>query len=815
MLQSSASVIARFVGDVRYGLRLLRKTPGFTTITILTLAIGIGANTALFSIADRVVLRPLPYPDSERLLILWSKPPGGGIMPVSPANFLDIKRQNHVFAELAAVSMAQFKTSIDGVAERMAGFRATGNFFDMLGVRPALGRGFGQDEDRTGAERVAVLSYGAWQAKFAGDPHILGRVLKIDGEPFTVIGVMPAGFRFAMSPEVWIPLPIDAEKAPRDLPVLLPLGRLKQNVSLLEARSELEGIVKGLSAGYPQLRNWGIDVQTFHDYLAQYGRNDVLLLFGAVGLVLLIACLNVASLLMVRSAARRRELAVRASLGAGRLRIFTQLLTEGLVLAGLGGAAGVLLSLWLSGLASSLLPAFLLDAIPEIAVDWRVLFFTVGLSLFTGLLFSALPAWRASRVDIQKTLKDANSGSAIGGGPSRLRTALVVCQLAVSMVLLAGAGLLARTLAAMYGVDPGFEPANILTMHLAYPPERLQSPAQVRSYQRVLLERLRAYEGVEAVTLTSHLPLQSMALNVPFQIASQSSQSADRQQGTVQYMSEGYFAAFRTRLRKGRIFDARDHETAPRVVVVNEAFVRRYLPNEEPVQTHLAMDEHWLGAAAGAPSQPWEIIGVIADVKLGDLSSAAMPQIYVPLMQCSLPAGVVAIRTRRSPAQLAPGMRDLIHGVDKAIAITDISTMEQIAAASVSRPRVQSLTMGAFALVGLVLAALGIYGVMSYTVAQRTRDMGIQLALGARPGDMTRTVIRQGVIVAAVGLAIGLVGSMAFTRVIASRLYVVKATDPATYVAVCLVMFAVAMVATYIPARRASRVDPAVALRQQ
>ena len=815
MLQSSASVIARFVSDVQYGLRLLRKTPGFTSITILTLAIGIGANTALFSIADRVVLRPLPYPDSERLLILWSKPPGGGIMPVSPANFLDIKTQNHVFAQLAALNMAQFNTSIDGVAERMAGFRATGNFFDMLGVRPALGRGFGKDEDRPGAEKVAVLSYGAWQARFAGDPHILGRALKIEGEKYTVIGVMPDGFRFAMSPEVWIPLTIDAANAPRDVPMLLPLGRLRPNVSLGEARAEIEGVVRNLAASYPQLKGWGIDVQTFHDYLAQYGRNDVLLLFGAVGLVLLIACLNVANLLMARSAARRRELAVRASLGAGRLRIFTQLLTEGLVLAGLGGGAGVILSLWLSGLASSLLPAFLLDAIPEIAIDWRVLLFTLGLSVLTGLLFSALPAWRASRVDIQKTLKDASCASAVGGASSRVRTVLVVCQLAVSMVLLAGAGLLARTLATMYAVDPGFEPGNILTMHVAFPPERLQSPAQVRSYQRLLLERLRVHEGVEAATLTSHLPMQSMALNVPFQIASRSNQAVERQQGTVQYMSEGYFAAFRTRLRKGRVFDERDQETAPRVAVINESFVKRYLPHEEPVGTRLVLDERWIGAPAGGPPQPWEIVGVIADVKLGDLASVAMPQIYVPLMQCSLPAGIVAIRTRRNPVQLAPDLRDLIHNVDKAVAITDVSTMEQIAAASVSRPRVQSLTMGAFAVVGLILAALGIYGVMSYTVAQRTREMGIQLALGARPADLTKTVIRQGVIVAGVGLTIGLAGSLAFTRVIANRLYVVTATDPATYIAVCLLMFAVAMTATYIPARRAARVDPVVALRQE
>lgn len=800
-----ASLIAQ---DVRYGFRMLRKNPGFALVSVLTLAIGIGANTALYSVVDRVYLRPLAYPDSNRLMILWAKPPGGGIAPVAPANYVDFRDQSHVFEGLSAMNMSEFNVTIGGVVERVAGYRVTSEFFDTVGVRPFLGRSFASGEDRPGGPKLAVISYGAWQARFGGDRQVVGQPLVVDGERHTIIGVMPASFRFAMAPELWVPLSIDSGAA-RDFPILLPLGKLKPGVKVAQAQAELGGIAERLARAYPKaLKGWGIDVLPLKDYLGSYARRDVLVLFGAVGFVLLIVCVNVTNLLLAKAAVRERELALRSSLGAGRVRLICQLLTEGLLVAVLGGAAGVVLAAWLCGIAAALVPPFLLDAVPEVGIDWRVLLFSLGVSVMTGLLIGMAPAWRASRVNLNDIIKQAGRSIA-GSQRARLGPALVVAEIALSMVLLTGAGLMARSLAGLFSVDPGFQRDHVLTARILRPTPKYTQAERIHAFDRALLQSLVAVRGVRNAAIGSHVPMQGAALTVPFEIVSH---SLGRQRGTVQYMSDGYFDALGIRLRSGRLFGPGDNEASPRVVLVNEAFVRRYLGREDAVGQRIGMDEQWV-RGRGRPQAAWEIVGVVADVKIGSFGSQAMPQIYAPALQTPLAADMVIVRTDAEPGTMATALRAAIHGVDPEVAVTNVRTMREIARGSVVQPVQTTITIGAFALVALILAALGVYGVMSYTLSQEAHSMGIRLALGARPGDLLRGSLRRGALVALVGLAIGVAGSLALTRVIAAQLYGVRATDPVTYGVVGSILFGVALIACYIPARRASRVDPVSVLR--
>lgn len=815
MLPSPEGTLAQLAQDARYGLRLLRKSPGFTTVTVLTLALGIGANTALFSVVDCLLLRPLPYQDPDRLVVVWEKPPQGRRNSVSAANFLDWRDQNRVFDHLVAVNFSSFNVSTKGMPERIRGMRVSADLFDMLGTKPLLGRGFVAEEDRPGAGRVVVLSHALWQRRFGADPRILDQVLTVDGEKCAIVGVLPPGFRFPAAPEMFAPIAFDPAKVTRDFHYLIPIGKLKKGVSLVQARAQMEGIARNIERAYPKSnKGWSVNLQPMQETLVEGARLAVLVLFGAVGFVLLIACVNVANLLLAKAAARQRELAVRASLGAGRARLMSQVLTESVLLSLMGGVLGLALSFWLVRLIPAIVPEFVLSGTAEMGIDWRVLLFTLALSLATGLLFGLAPAWRASNVNLHDTLKEAGRGSIGASSGRRFRSALVVVELALSLTLLVGAGLMIRSMAATYSTDPGFRPENVLTMRLSMAEARYPRAEQVRAFDRLLLEKVRALPGVRAASISMSLPLQGSYFGMPFQIASHPAVPvAERPGAPYQLVTDDYFRTMGITLRKGRFFAERDDESAPRVAVVNETFVRRYLPKEEPLGQRLLIEQLLSGKRELGPMVPWEIVGVMANVKFGGLNSDEVPEIYVPLMQCTWPGGVLALRTALEPSSMAQAARAVVQSLDRDMPVTDVKTMQQIAVESVAQSRLQAWIVGVFAAVALILAALGIYGVMSYSVAQSTHEMGIRLALGARPADLLKMTIRKGMVIAAIGLAIGLAGAFALTRVLASLLYAVKPSDPLTYVTVSVLLLAVAALATYIPARRAARVDPIIALR--
>lgn len=807
--------------DVRYAWRLLAKNPGFTAITILTLAIGIGANSALFSVVDGLLLRPLPYPDSGRLMTIWAKPPKGGMANISTADFFDIRERSRSFERISGGQQAEFNVAINGTAERLTGFRVTAGFFETLGVKPALGRSFMEDDSRPGAPRVAILGHGAWQRRFGGDLRAIGRVVTVNGDPCTIAGVMPASFRFVFTPEMWFPYQLERAGASREERFLAAFGKLKPGVPEAQARSEIAGLASNIAQAYPaSSKGWGMEVIGWRDWIigpvSQY--RDVLVLFGAVGCVLLIACVNLANLLLGKAAGRKRELAVRASLGAGRGRLMTQVLTESLMLALLGGAAGVILSQWLARLASAVVPFFVVDSMPEVGVDWRVLLFTLVLSLVTGLLFGIAPAWRASRVDLSGALK---AGATQGGGSKRLRSVLVVAEIALSLVLLAGAGLMIRSLTAMYAVDLGFQPENLVTMRLTMPGTGYSEPDRIRAYDRLLLERVRAIPGARSAALVTFLPLEGMGIPARFRLASHPVPLVDRPRVWLYYASDGYFETFGVPLRKGRLFTSRDDASMPRVAVVNEAFVKKYFPNEEALGQRLLLQEpkpvpkevSVIGTMSLGAEVAWEIVGVTADVKDGVRAASGSPQIYVPVMQYTQPGGVLVVRTQSDPAAMTHAVVAAIHEIDRGVPVTDVRTMQQLVSKSLSGPRMNTWIVGLFAGVALALSALGIYGVVSQAVAESTREMGIRMALGANPTDLVMSTMLRGAVMAAAGLTAGLCGSYLAARALGSVLYQVKPNDPATYIAVAALLFAVAMLATWIPARRAARVDPMLALR--
>ncbi|MBZ5595711.1 MAG: ABC transporter permease [Acidobacteriia bacterium] len=806
---------SHFAQDLRYGLRMLAKNPGFTAITVLTLALGIGANTAMFSVIDSVLLRPLPYRESDRLMVVWEKPPGELRNGVSGANFLDWRDQNHVFEHLAGLTFASFNISGKDLPERVDGWRTSWDFFDMLGVRPLLGRGFVADDDRPGAPAVTILSHELWVRRFGGDAQIIGRSLTVDGDKCTVIGVMPARFRFFGSPEMWMPLALDRAKVTRDFHFMIPMARLKPGISLARARAEMDSIGKNIEIAYPKSnKGWGVFVEPVRQALMQDQRTGVLVLFGAVGFVLLIACVNVANLLLAKAAVRQRELAVRASVGAGRVRLVAQLLTESVMLAVAGGLLGLLLAFWLVKIVRALVPSFLLSGLEEIAVDWRVLAFSLGLSIVTGLFFGVFPAWRVSKLNLSDILKEGGRGSGGAGGHARFRSVLVASEVALSLVLLVSAGLMIRSLLAMQTVNPGFRPDHLLTMRLSMGEHRYPGAAAVRTFYRQVLDKAASIPGVQNASISTGLPLQGVAFGMPFQIASHPQVPISEAPGEAyELVSADYFRTMGITLRKGRFFTERDNENGSPVSIVNESFVKKYLAKEEALGQRLLVQELITGKTELGPPIAWQIVGVIADVKFGGLNSSGVPVIYVPIMQNPWPGGSLALRTAMAPLSVAQAARVVLAQLDRDMPITSVKAMDQIVVESMSQSRTQTWLIGAFAVVALALAALGIYGVMSYSVAQDTHDIGIRLALGASTGDVLKLVLGRGTLLTGAGLLAGLAGSFALTRLLSSLLFNVKATDPWTFVAVSLLLTLVAVVAGFIPARRATRIDPVVALR--
>jgi putative ABC transport system permease protein len=806
-----------FQQDVRYGLRLVRKNPGFSAMIVFTLAAGMGATTALFSVIDSVLLRPLPYPEPERLVMVWEKRPGGSLTSASPADYLDWHDQNRVFESIAAVAYRDLDLSVRGMPERVAGMQASAEVFDVFGVKPVAGRFFTAEDDRPGAPMVAVLSYPAWQRRFGADPRVLGRAVTVNREKCVIVGVLPRQFRFPSIPDIWVPLALDRSRAARDFHYLAPVARLKSGAGLQEAQAEMAGIAANLARAYPKSNHgWSVSIKPFRETLVGAERPGVLVLFGAVSFVLLIACVNVANLLLAKAAARRRELAVRASLGAGRARLMAQVLTESLILSGAAGVCGLLLAFWLVRLTPALLPQSVATGIPEIALDWRVLSFTLVLSLATGLLFGIVPAWRASSVNLSYELKDAGRGATPGMGGARLRSALVVAETALALALLAGAGLMVRSLVAYLQSDPGFRPENVLTMRLSMAAGHFGDGQRIRAFDRAVLDRVSALPGVRSASIATDVPLQGISIGMPFQLASQPELATSaRPTSPFLIVSHDYFRTLGIALRKGRLFTVRDDENAPRVALVNEAFAKRYLPTTDANGQRLLVEQLDAGKPEFGPPVFWEIVGVVSDAKFGGLEGDHVGAIYVPQLQCPWPGGVLAVRTAFDSTRAAHAVVEAVHSLDRDMPVGDIKTMHQIAAESLSQSRLQTWMIGTFAVFSLLLAGFGIYGVMSYAAAQTTHEMGIRLALGAERRDLLAMLLGRGMRLAACGLGIGLAAAFALTRLLGSLLYGVKPTDIITYAAVTVLLAAVAGFASYIPARRASKVDPMVALRRE
>jgi putative ABC transport system permease protein len=796
--------------DLRYGARLLLKNPGFSFIAVLTLSLGIGANTAIFSIVNAVLLRPFPYQEPERLVMLQERVSSVGFSPSYP-NFADWRAQSTTFDSIVAVrGNESFNFTGAGEPERLQGRIVSAGFFSTLGIQPLLGRDFLAEDDRPGATPAAILSYGFWQRRFGADESVIGKQLTLNNQSFTVVGVTASNFQFGAEADVSVPIGLSAERfrARGSDPGTDVVARLKPNLSQQQAETELNLIAARLEEQYPE-SNKGrrVLLTPLHESFVGNVRQPLLILLGAVGLVLLIACANVANLLLVRSSTRQKEMAVRVALGAYRWRIIRQLLTESILLAALGTAFGILLAFWGTRFIASQLP----DGIPrlqEAQVDAPVLVFTLVVSLLTGLLFGLGPALQVSRPNLTEGLKEGDRGSS--GRRQRLRSVLVVGEVALTLTLLVGAGLLLQSFRRVLQVDPGFETQNLLTMQIS-----VNNPdgQQVANFFEQLQQKVRNLPGVKAVAVSNGLPFG--VANFPTFIIEGRPETENKPSGIRYTVSPDYFQTLGIELVKGRVFTAQDTPNTPTVVIVDEELVQRYFPNEDPMGKRLKQ----------SPTSPGlEIVGIVRHVEPNSLDrqGPTPAQFYLSFNQLPverLPGYVRRInlltRTEVEPASLASAVRGEIAAVNKDQAVFNIRTMAEIVSQSVAPRRFSMMLLTVFAVVALVLASIGIYGMMSYAVAQRTREIGVRMALGAQSGNVLRLVMGQGMKLALAGVTVGLVASVALTRTIKNLLFGVSATDPATFVAIALLLVLVALLACWIPARRAARVDPMIALRHE
>jgi len=791
--------------DLRYGARMLLKQPGFTLVAVFTLALGIGANSAIFSVVNAVLLRPLPFKEPERLVKIWENKPDMVQGTTSIPNLEDWREQNDVFTGVAAYQFGSFSLPGREYPERIFGSTVSANFFELVGVAPQAGRVFREGEDRAGAHRVAVISARLWQRNFGADPEIVGKEVMLDGENHTVIGVMPAHFRFpSRLVEVWVPLvPTPDEIADRADHKFLALGRLKPGVTFDQAQEQMRAIARRIETQYPDVQaRRSVLLIPLHEETVRFVRPALRALMGAVGFVLLIACVNVANLLLARAAGRRREIAIRMALGAGRFRLLRQLLTESLILSALGGALGLLLAKW--GV-TALLSVFA-DSLPragEIGLDGRVAGFTLLISLLTGIVFGLPPALQSAGAELQTALKE--SGAA-GAGPQRywLRGALVVLEVAASLVLLAGAGLLIRSFVRLQQADVGLRPEHVLTMGVALPPAKYATPQATVTFYEQLLERVAALPGVESAGVISVLPLQQTGFNDGFNIEGRDpyppghAPIAERRA-----VSPDYFRALGVPLIAGRFFNAQDQANSTRVAIVNRTLAREYLADQNPIGKRIRwLNDDWM-----------TIVGVVGDVKQSGLTQPSRPEIHHPFTQYPRGGMSLVVRGASDPMSLIASARGAAQALDPSLPVFNVKTMETVIADSVSGNRMNALLLGLFAALALALAMLGVYGVMSYTVEQNTREIGVRMALGAEPRDVMRLVIGQGLSLTATGLVVGMIAAFALTRLMEALLFGVSATDPLTLIAAPVLLAIVALLACYVPARRATKVDPLVALR--
>ena len=793
---------------LRQALRSLRRAPAFTLAAVTTLALGIGANTAIFSAVNGVLLHPLAYPDPDRLVVVWGRHTTIGRETASQPDFLDWREQARSFEALAAMTSTRFNVTGAGEPEVVNGGIATANLLHVFGVVPSVGRGFRDDEERGAAPKVAMLGEGYWRRRFGAERDIVGSRILLSGVPHTVVGIVPAQLQLERPVDVWTPLATDSTR-PRRADFLTVFGRLGQGVSLDRAQQEMTTIMRRLEAQYPESNaSWGAEVVALREQMIGEIRPALLVFMGAVGLVLLVACANVANLMLARAAGRRREVTIRSALGASRTRLAGELLLESMLLALLGGALGLLLALWgVEGLRS--LGPDTLPRVNEIGLDLRVLGFALVLSLVTGLLFGLAPIWRMAGRDLHEGLAVGSRGVAGGSGIQRARSALVLGEVALAFVLLAGASLLLRSFERLQRVDPGFAADRVLTARVTLP--RIAYPEEERwlAFGQELLARTAAEPGVRSAALVSDAPLGDSPPFWSFEIQGGETPAPDAvQDAAVFTASASYFETLRIPLVRGRLFDATDRVGSPDVALISQSVAQRYWKGKDAVGARITF---------GDPADPdvrWmTVVGIVGDVLHERLNGQAYPQIYIPFEQSPERSMVLAARTSGDPLALVPAVRRAIAGIDPDLPLADVSTLEDRKAVALARPRVNATVLGGFALAALVLAAVGIYGVVAYGVVQRTRELGIRMALGAGGSTLLRMVIRQGMMPVLGGMAVGLVGALAGGRLLRGLLFGVGSGDPTILALVTGFLVAVALAAMYLPARRASRSDPMIALR--
>lgn len=802
--------------DLKFGARILLKSPGTTVAVILALTLGIGANSAMFSVVDALLLHPLRLHDPSALVVIQSHDAEGATYSASAADYIDWRKQSNSFSDLAGWWPAGLVITGGDRPVQISGATVTANFFRVLDAKPVLGRTFLPDEDGidnpASASKVAVISYRVWQETLGADPNVLGRTIKLNSASYAIIGVMPPDFQFLWrNDQIWIPIALD--RANRDYHGLHVIGRLR--VPRGEAIAEMAGIARSLGEQYPKSnKGWTVEIGGLEESLVNGTlRARVLLLFGAVGLILLIACGDVASLLLARSAARNREIAVRLSLGATRWRLTRQLLTESVLLSMAGGAAGMALAWTLIRLVPAVVPASVIPAGAPIRLNELVVVYTIAVAMCTGILFGLAPALAATRPDVQDSLKDASRGTTSGRGRRQLRQILVTGEIALALILLASAGLMIESLRKLYAVDLGFDPQHVLTLRIFLPAAKFNA-SRALQFHRQAIERIAALPGVESVGAGSHLPLQPYRMDVPFDLETSAPRSEGERPG-VDYITvtEDYFRTLRIVVKRGRALTAHDDASAPPVIIVNESFARRYFPHEDPLGKHVLLNRPILGKSAFEDTIHPEIVGVIGDVKQADVGAEVLPCIYAPHAQNGWSTGMwLVIRASDSPSLPAAIRREILQ-MDREQPVGQLGSMEQIFTARFAEPRLQADIMGAFALVALMLAIVGIYGVNSYMVTQRRHEIGVRIALGATPAAVAGSILMQGMRLAAIGIVLGVAGAVAVGSALRAVLVGVSATDPITLAAVALGLAFVAALACYLPAHRATRIDPAVALR--
>jgi putative ABC transport system permease protein len=799
--------------DIRYGLRALLSKPAFTIVAVLALALGIGANTAIFSVVNSVLLRPLAYPESERLVMVWEERTSLGFPAdtPAPANFFDCREQQSVFEDMAAMADRAFNLTGTGEPEKIEGQRVSASFFPLFGVAPMRGRAFLPEDDMPESSPVVIIGHALWQRRFGGDEGLLNQTISLNGQPHTVVGIMPPGFDFPERNQMWVPIAFSQDEASRrGSHYLMVVARLKQGVSLTQAQTEMSAIAARLEQQYPQTNTaLGAKVVPIHEELVGNLRPALLILLGAVALVLLIACANVANLLLARAASRQKEIAIRSALGANRSRLVRQFLTESMLLSITGGAAGLLLAF--AGLKSltALIPPELFRG-REISMDGSVLIFTIALSLLTGAIFGLAPAMQAAKINLNETLKEGGKGTVAPSRP-RLRSALVIAEIALALVLLVGAGLLINSFLRLSNVEAGFKTDNLLTVEVVPQQNKYDTVEKRTAFYTQVLERVGALAGVESAGVITNLPLTFKGNNASFTVEGLPEPPPDQVAiAATRLISPDYFRTMSIQLVSGRGFTRQDINDRAQVAIISETMARTYWPGEEAIGKRIKIGRY-------SSTNPWiTIIGVAANVRQFELETETRPQLYLPYSQLDFfePRHLV-VKTTGDPLSFVASAREAVWSVDRDQPVSNVSTMETIVSESLAGRRLTMLLLGIFAGLALLLAAVGIYGLISYAVTQRTHEIGIRMALGANSRNVLGMVVGDSIRMIAIGVGVGLAAAFFLTRFMRSLLFGVSETDPVTFAVIPALLAAVALAATYIPARRATRVDPMVALRHE